>query len=253
MKTRIMAVSVLLALSPVAAFLSVPAFAGGAVTGGATLPEQIVQEGTAVQSVAKQVEEVTTQIEQYENMVQNMATIPSQLMSQITSTLDQFTQLSRQAEALAQNGANISQQFQQLNAGSVSPQEMDAYTQNYQTIAQNLNNSIDNVLQEANLNPQNYATVAQAQQAIAQDLQNPTSRNALLQAAAEAGQAETTQLAQLNQTVNAQANLQAAVQKKKLAAQEAQVEANQEIENALQGSPGQTVTYGNPSFGWLGN
>lgn len=227
-KISAVAISVLLALSPAAAF-------AGAVTGGATFPEQIAQEITAGKSLAEQITEVATQIRQYANMIQNMETIPQQLMGQITATLDQFTQLSSQAEQLASQGANIASQFQNMNAGSVSSTEMDAYEQDYATIASNLNNSIDNVLQQANLNPSNYQTVAQAEQAIQSDLQNPTSRNNLLQAAAEAGQAETSQLAQLNQTANAQANLQAEVEKKKLAKQEANKEANKEAEDALFG------------------
>jgi P-type conjugative transfer protein TrbJ len=226
----------LLKIAVVAAILTpLPAFAGGGLTGGATLPEQIVQEGTAVEQLAKQAEEVTTQIQQYENMIQNMETIPSQLMSQIESSLNQFVNISSQAQSLSENGANLAQQFEQMNSGSVSPQEMQQYEQDYQQIAQNLQNSIDNVLQQANLNPSNFQTVAQAQQAIESDLQNPQSRNNLLQAAAEAGQAETTQLGQLVQTVNAQANLQAEVQQKKLAAQTANQEANQEAINAFEG------------------
>ncbi|MBU2821038.1 hypothetical protein HF288_06845, partial [Acidithiobacillus caldus] len=70
------------------------AFAGGAVTGGATLPEQIVQEGTEVQQLAKQAEEVSTQIEQYanmvqryENMVQNTLTMPMSMFDQVWNPL----------------------------------------------------------------------------------------------------------------------------------------------------------------------
>ncbi|MBU2819899.1 hypothetical protein HF288_00850, partial [Acidithiobacillus caldus] len=78
-----------------ALLLSSPmAFAGGAVTGGATLPEQIVQEGTEVQQLAKQAEEVSTQIEQYanmiqryQNMVQNTLTMPISMFNQIWNPL----------------------------------------------------------------------------------------------------------------------------------------------------------------------
>lgn len=77
-----------LTLAVVLALLPAVSFAGGAVTGGATLPEQIMQEGTAVSSLAKQAQEVVTQIEQYENMVQNMVQIPQSLMSQIQGSVD---------------------------------------------------------------------------------------------------------------------------------------------------------------------
>lgn len=208
----------------------------GAVTGGATLPEQIVQEITAGESLAKQVTEVATQIRQYANMIQNMETIPQQLLGQIQGVMNQFVQLSSQAQQLSQTAANTAGQFEQMNAGAVSSSEMNAYEQDYQTIDSNLNNSIDNVLQQANLNPSNFQTVAQAEQAIKSDLQNPTSRNNLLQAAAEAGAAETAQLGQLNQIIHDQANLQGELQKKKLLRQEAQKKANLEAQNALYGN-----------------
>lgn len=48
----------------VAIIAPVPALAGGAMTGGATLPEQIVQEATAGEQLGKQAQEVVTQIEQ---------------------------------------------------------------------------------------------------------------------------------------------------------------------------------------------
>lgn len=228
---------IILAVALASGLSGMPVLASaGAVTGGATLPEQIVQELTAAESVEKQVTEVATQIRQYANMIENMETIPQQLLGQIESTVDQFTQLSSQAEQIATAGENIAQQFQNFNAGSVSSSEMNAYENNYATIASNMNNSIDNVLQEANLNPSNFQTVAQAEQAIQSDLQNPTSRNNLLQAAASAGQAEVTQLGQLVQTANAEANLQAEVQKKKLAKQEAQKQANQDNQSAMYGN-----------------
>ncbi|MBU2754960.1 conjugal transfer protein TrbJ [Acidithiobacillus sp. CV18-2] len=239
------------------AILPLSAMAGGAVTGGATFPEQIVQEGTAVSQLAKQAESVTTQIEQYanmiqryENMLQNMETLPGALLGKIESPLDQMIQIANRAQGLANQAQNIASQYQHLNVSPESGAELSSYIQDYKQISENLSNSIDNALQQANLNPSNFATVAQAQQAVSQALQNPQSRNALLQAGAEVGQAEVGQLGQLQQTLAAQTNLQAAIAKTHLAAKNAQNEAVRELNSDLQGS-GQTPTYGNPSFGWL--
>ncbi|MBU2788238.1 P-type conjugative transfer protein TrbJ [Acidithiobacillus sp. VAN18-1] len=244
LQTKNLVVGVTLALLPL------PALAGGAVTGGATLPEQIVQEGTAVEQLGKQAQEVETQIEQYQNMVQNMVNIPPSLLGQMQGSFDQLIHLANQAQSLSTQAQNIASQFQNLNTNAASSSEMENYIQNYQQISENLSNSIDNALQQANLNPSNFATVAQAQQAVSQALQNPQSRNALLQAGAEVGQAEVGQLGQLQQTLAAQTNLQAAIAKTHLAAKNAQNEAVRELNSDLQGS-GQTPTYGNPSFGWL--
>lgn len=89
--------------------------------------------------------------------------------------------------------------------------------QSYSQISQNLSQASDNTLQSANLNPSNFATVTQAQQAINSALQNPTSRNALLQGAVAAGQATVTQLGQMLQTTNAEAAMQASMEKNKQA------------------------------------
>ncbi|MBU2809399.1 P-type conjugative transfer protein TrbJ, partial [Acidithiobacillus ferrooxidans F221] len=63
-------------LSTILALLPAPAFAVSEVA-GATFPEQIVQEATSVQQLAKQAQEVTTQISMYANDIeryQNMVT-----------------------------------------------------------------------------------------------------------------------------------------------------------------------------------
>ncbi len=179
-----------------------------------------------------------TQISQYENMVQNMVNLPGSLLGQIEQPFDQMIQVASQAQQLSTQAQNIASQFQNLNVTPASSGEMENYIQNYQQISQNLSNAIDNALASANLNPANFSTVAQAQNAVAQALQNPNSRNAILQAGAEIAQAEVTQLAQLQQTVAAQTNLQASLAKKQLAAQNANQEANQEAETAMYGSPG---------------
>jgi P-type conjugative transfer protein TrbJ len=180
--------------------VSGPAFAGGGLTGGATLPEQIVQEGTAVEQLAKQVESVETQIAQYENMIQNMVTLPQSMIGQIVQPIDQLYGLVGQAESLSTNAQNIAQQFQNLNV-SFNPQLTQQYVRHYQSITSGLQNAIDTALRTANLNPNNFATQAQAQQAIAQAMQNPSSRNAILQASVAVGQATTSDLNQLLATV----------------------------------------------------
>lgn len=229
-KTRIFMLIALGLASPLA-------FAGGAATGGATMPEQIVQEVTATQSLAKQAEEVSTQIEQYQNMIQNMAQIPSQLMSQITASLDSLTNIESQAQSLSLSGQNISSQFTQMHAGE-SQTNADNYASQYAQISSNLSQQMNTVLQDANLNPSNFATVAQAQQAIANALANPQSRNALLQGAVAAGQATVAQTAQLVQTTNAEAALQASVDKANLAKQNADRQMSQnEINNFYSGGP----------------
>ena len=212
--------------------LSSPLAFAGAMTGGANLPEQIVQEVTLTQQLSSQAQSLVQQIDQYQNMVQNMATLPQSLMGQINGALDGLVNLTSQAQTLSMSGQNLSSQFAQLQTGQ-SQTNADAYTNDYAQISSNLAQVDNNALQAANLNPSNFATTAQAQQAISNALANPQSRNALLQGSVAAGQALVAQTAQLVQTTNAEATMQAAANKAQLAKQNADLQANTNVINGM--------------------
>jgi P-type conjugative transfer protein TrbJ len=228
------------------------ALAGGAMTGGATFPEQIVQEVTLVQSKVSGAERLVEQIQQYENMVQNMVTLPQTMIGQIMQPIDQLYGMVGQAQALSTNAQNLANQFQNLHA-SFNPQLTSEYTSRYESITQALDNAINTALQSANLNPQNFATQAQAQQAISQELQNPNSRNAILQAAAAVGQATVSSLTQLQQTLNTEATAEMTWRKNQLAYQTSQVEADDQATKALYGNPNNTQPGVTTSGGTLNN
>ena len=191
----------------------------GTLTGGATFPEQIVQEVTLIQSRITQAENLVETIQQYENMVQNTATLPQSMTAQIMQPIDQLYGLVGQAESLGTNAQNIANQFQNVNA-SFNPQLTAQYVQHYQSITGGLQNAINTALQTANMNPDNFATQAQAQQAIANALANPNSRNALLQGSVAAGQATVSALTQMQQTMNAEVTAEQTWRKAQLAQQQ---------------------------------
>lgn len=225
-----LALAMALVLSPVSAFAD-------SMTGGATMPEQIVQEATLVESKVTEAQQLVQQIKQYENMVQNMATLPSGLMSQITQSVSQLDQLASQAQSLGTSGQNIASQFQNMNP-SFNPQTTSNYTQQYGSIVSNLDSSINNALQTANMNPSNFLNQQQAMAAVTSAMQNPTSRNAILQAGVTVGQAEVSDLTQMAQTANSEAAMNAAWKKAQLAKQNNNMEASQNAENnALYGGP----------------
>ncbi|MBU2774498.1 MAG: TrbJ/VirB5 family protein [Acidithiobacillus sp.] len=229
MKTHLTVLILCLGIVPVIA-------AGGTLTGGATLPEQIVQEVTAIQAQTSGAERLVEQIQQYENMVQNMVTLPQSMIGQITQPIDQLYGMAAQAQQLGTNAMNISNQFQNLNA-SFNPQLTAEYTQKYESITTGLNNALNTAIQAANLNPNAFATQAQAEQAISQALANPQSRNALLQGAVSAGQATVSALTQMQQTANTEAAAEMEWRKNQLAYQTNQAAANDAAEKALYGDP----------------
>lgn len=201
----------------------------GTMTGGATFPEQIVQEVTAVQTKVTEAQQLVQQVQQYENMVQNMVTLPQSMYNQITAPVAQLYGLAQQAQQLGYAGQNIASQFQNLNS-TFNPQVTAQYSQQYGTITSGLNNAIDTALQTANLNPSNFTTQQQAMQQVSAAMQNPSSRNAILQAGVTVGQAEVADLTQLEQTAVAEQNMNAAWKKAQLAKQNANQQMSQ---NAL--------------------
>ena len=227
-----------LALTAFAAGCESPLAFAGTLTGGATMPEQIVQEVTAVQTQMSQAQSLVQEINQYQNMVQNMTQIPGSLMAQINGALDSLVNLTSQAQTLSMSGQNLSSQFAQMQTGQ-NQTNADAYASNYAQISSNLSQADNNALQAANMNPSNFATTAQAQQAISNALANPQSRNALLQGSVAAGQALVAQSAQLVQTTNAEATMQASVDKAQLAQQNAD---NEYASNGI------TAAFGGPSI-----
>lgn len=213
-----------------------PSFAG-TVTGGATYPEQLIQEATAMETKITEGQQLVQQIQQYENMVQNMTTLPQTLVNQILQPIDQMYGLAQQAQGLGLAGQNIASEFQNLNA-TFNPQLTAQYTQQYSSITSGLNNAINTALQTANLNPSNFTTQQQAMQQVSAAMQNPQSRNAILQAGVAVGQAEVADLTQLEQTASAEENMDAAWKKAQLAKQNMTQQASENaLKNALSGGP----------------
>ncbi|OCX71340.1 hypothetical protein A6O24_15470 [Acidithiobacillus thiooxidans] len=221
-----------------AVLMTVPGLAlAGTMTGGATFPEQIVQEVTEVQTKVTEAQQLVQEIQQYENMVQNMATLPQSMMNQIMQPISQMYSLAQEAQGLGTAGQNIASQFQNMNVG-FDPQASSNFEQQYSSATDNLNSAINNALQAANLNPSNFLTQQQAMSSVTQAMQNPTSRNAILQAGGTVGQAEVSDLTQIAQTATAQETMQAAYDKDKVAQQNNNVQAGENaLEHGLSGVP----------------
>jgi P-type conjugative transfer protein TrbJ len=181
--------------SPVCAF-------AGTATGGATLPEQIVQEVTAVQQKAEEVSQLEQQIQMYENMVTNTAEIPNQLWQQMTQPLSQLAQVVSQGQALALNAQNIGQQFQQMYAGF----QPGASLSDYQNWVQSNNDQIQGALATQNLSVADFQNQAQSLQTI--EGESPSGRAGLLNVANQIAAVEAGSLQQLGTMTAAQEHAQ---------------------------------------------
>jgi len=195
-------------LSAILALLPASAFAGGAVTGGATLPEQIVQEGTAVQQLAKQAEEVSTQIsmyandiQRYENMVTNTLNMPAGMYAQIwnplVGSIQKLTAIYNQAQALGYAGQNIGAQLaQEYQGAGNSIKNLSAVYANWN---QTTNTDMEDALESQHLAAQNFATQDASMQTILNAAKTAQGREQVAAAAVAAANVTTKAIQQLEQ------------------------------------------------------
>jgi len=195
-------------LSAILALLPASAFAGGAVTGGATLPEQIVQEGTAVQQLAKQAEEVSTQIsmyandiQRYENMVTNTLDMPAGVFAQIwnplVGSIQKLTAIYNQAQALGYAGQNIGAQLaQEYQGAGNSIKNLSAVYANWN---QTTNTDMEDALESQHLAAQNFATQDASMQTILNAAKTAQGREQVAAAAVAAANVTTKAIQQLEQ------------------------------------------------------
>ncbi len=184
------------------------AFAGGAVTGGATLPEQIAQEVTATSQLAKQAEEVSTQIEQYanmiqryENMVQNTLALPQatfdSIWNPLIGSIQKLEGIYNQAQALGYAGQNIGNQLAQEYQGA--GQSIMNLSQNYSNWNNSTNTVMQDTLESYHLSDQQFATEDQVMNTIRHDAATAKGRAQIAGAAVAAANVTTKAIQQLAQ------------------------------------------------------
>ncbi len=220
-----------LAVALLAVLFASPALAG-TMTGGATFPEQIVQEGTAIETQMTAANQLIQQVQMYENMAQNMVNLPQSMISQMEAPLEQLYGMAQESQGLMTAGENIAQNFQNSNP-NFSPQETSSFENSYQQLQSGYTTQLNNILQAAGLQSSDFGSSQQAAQTIANGLQNQSSRSALLQAGASVGLLEEKTLSQMHQIQTQQAQAQAEYQK-------TQVDADNELNaqvNAFQPLP----------------
>ncbi|MGC9217111.1 P-type conjugative transfer protein TrbJ [Acidithiobacillus sp.] len=199
MKQRILSLAILMAMAPA------PALAGGIATiavGGATLPEQLVQEITALESVAKQAQEVQQQIQMVTNQATNLMSLPIQFWQAATGPIAQLIQVANQAQGLSYAAQNIAGTFQQ-QYGSGTGVLMPQYGQSLQQWTQNTNSQIAAALQQYGLQSSQFATQQQALQSVESASQSASGRMQVLQAANQIAGLEVNQIQSLQQTIMA--------------------------------------------------
>jgi P-type conjugative transfer protein TrbJ len=202
MKQHILKLAVILTLlAPVSAY-------AGTLTGGATMPEQIVQEATMIMQYAQQVETTKMEIQKVYDAAQNLQQVPNQLWQQGAQYLGQLANLTSQAQSLGLGAQNLSSQFVQQYPG-YSTQGL-ATQQQYQQWGNSFNNEVAGSLQADNLSIGQFQTEQQALQTIQNE--PVTGRLQALEVGNQIAGTTATQLGQLGVLVARQQKSQGAYQ-----------------------------------------
>ena len=212
-------------LSTILALLPAPAFAVSEIA-GATFPEQIVQEATSVEQLAKQAQEVTTQIsmyandiERYQNMVTNTLDMPASMFARIwnplVGSIQKLTSIYSQAQALGYAGQNIGAQLAQEYQGAGSSiQNLSSVYANWN---QTTNTDMEDALQSQHLAAANFATQDSSMQTIQNEAQTAQGREQVAAAAVAAANVTTKSIQQLEQITMAGQDAVLAYQRQKKA------------------------------------
>lgn len=167
--------------------------------GYATLPEQILQEITALDQLSQQVNMVQQQLQMVQNQARNLQGLPMQMWPNVSSQLQTLFNLVGQAQGLSYSSQNLAAQVQQQygDPGSTLPN----YENSLQQWTRNLNSQVASTLQQYGMQAQNFQTEQGTLQALENASQSSTGRLQALQAGNAIAGMQVNQLQLLRQTM----------------------------------------------------
>ena len=172
-----------------------PAWAVSEVA-GATFPEQIVQEVTAVEQDEQAVMQTEQQISMLAGQTENLGTMPLQFWGQLTSPVMQMQEIIGQAQGISASvqdtAAATAQQYgDPTGAVGYAGGTLAQWTQGF-------NQQITGVLHEYHLSRQQFATSAATEQTLQAASRTARGRNQILQASNAMNGVLATELSQLD-------------------------------------------------------
>lgn len=163
---------------------------------GATFPEQIVQEVTAVEQDEQAVMQTEQQISMLADQAVNLGTMPLQLWGQLTAPVMQMQEIIGQAQGIS---ASVQDTAAQTAYEYGDPTGSVGYAGG--TLAQwtqGFNSQITGVLHEYGLSRQQFATSAATEQTLQSASRSAQGRNQILQASNAMNGVLVTEIAQLD-------------------------------------------------------
>jgi type IV secretion system protein TrbJ len=175
----------------------------------ATMWTQLLQYAKEAQAMATQLQQYQTQLQQYANMVTNTAALPQEVWGTVQSDIMQVQALSNAASLLSGNSGSMISRLQSASAYANQASSLGNIAGQFGTWQQTIGNNLSTMGRTLGLQQsqqQNQAAIIQALQRHSQSAQGQMQA---IQAGNELAGANAAQLAQIQATLTATAQMQA--------------------------------------------
>ncbi|MDE1891713.1 MAG: P-type conjugative transfer protein TrbJ [Betaproteobacteria bacterium] len=147
---------------------------------GATLPEQMLQEATAVNQLSEAVTQTAQQLQLITNQVKNLTSLPQQLWPNVSGQLSQLVNLMGTAQGLTYSTLNTLDSAQSIYGLPSAP--LQQYSSHLQQWTTNLLSQTSSLLNQYGLESQQFANEQLSLSSIQNLSQNAVGRMQVLQA-----------------------------------------------------------------------
>jgi len=174
----------------------------------ATMWTQLLQYAKEAQSMATQLQQYQTQLQQYANMVTNTVALPQEVWGTVQSDIMQVQALSNAASLLSGNSGSMISRLQSASAYANQASNLGNVAGQFSTWQQTIGNNLSTMGRTLGLQQsqqQNQAAIIQTLQRHSQSAQGQMQA---IQAGNELAGANAAQLAQIQATLTATAQMQ---------------------------------------------
>jgi P-type conjugative transfer protein TrbJ len=170
---------------------------------------QLLQYAKEAQSLATQLQQYQTQLEQYANMVTNTVALPQEIWGTVQSDIMQIQTLSNAASLLSGNSGSMISRLQSASAYANQVGSLGNIAGQFGTWQQTIGNNLNTMGRTLGLQESQQQNQAAILQALQQHSQSAQGQMQAIQAGNELAGANAAQLAQIQATLTATAQMQA--------------------------------------------
>ncbi len=170
---------------------------------------QLLQYAKEAQSLATQLQQYQTQLQQYANMVTNTVALPQEIWGTVQSDIMQVQALSNAASLLSGNSGSMISRLQSASAYANQVASLGNIAGQFSTWQQTIGNNLSTMGRTLGIQQSQQQNQAAILQALQQHSQSAQGQMQAIQAGNELAGANAAQLAQIQATLTATAQMQA--------------------------------------------